>query len=128
MLFYLTTLGLVRFLSEDPLAKNDDEQNRDYLIGRDAWNNSDYLCRHYVMNCLSDSLYDVCSEKKSAKELWESLDRKYKTEDAGAKKVFMGRFLDFEMVDSKTMMIQVQEFQAILHEIQAQRMVLSEDF
>ena len=40
----------------------------------------------------------------------------------------MGHFLDFKMVDSKTMISQVQEFQVILHEIQAERMVLSEDF
>ena len=59
LIIYLTTLGLVRFLIEDPPDKNDDEQDRDYLIGRQTKNNSDYLCQHHVMNCLSDSLYDV---------------------------------------------------------------------
>ena len=34
------------------------------------------------MNALTDSLYNVYIDKKTAKELWESLDRKYKTEDA----------------------------------------------
>ena len=80
------------------------------------------------MNCLSDSLYDVYGAKKLAKELLESLDRKYKPDDAGAKKFFMGCFLDFKMLDSKTVISQVQEFQVILHKIQAERMVLSEDF
>ena len=61
------------------------------------------------MNCLSDSLYDIYSAKKLAKELSESLDRKYKIEDAGANKFFVGSFLDFKMVDSKTMIRQVQE-------------------
>ena len=117
MLFYLTTLGLVRFLTEDPPTKNEDEQDRDYLITHEAWNNSDYLCRHYVMNCLSDSLYDMYSAKKLAKELWESLDQKNKIEDAKAKKFFVDLFLDFKIVDSKTVMSQVQEFQIILHEI-----------
>ena len=73
---------MVRFLTEDPPAKNENEQDRDYLIVREAWNNSDYLCRHYVMNYLSDSLYDVHNAKKSPKELWESLDRDYKTKVA----------------------------------------------
>ena len=54
---------------------------------------------------------------KTAKELWESLDRKYKIEDAGAMKFVVGRFLDFKMVDSKTVISQVQEIQVILHEI-----------
>ncbi|KAK3004911.1 hypothetical protein RJ639_019681 [Escallonia herrerae] len=38
----------------------------------------------------------------NAKALWESLKRKYKTEDAGSKKFVVGKFLDFKMVDSKT--------------------------
>ena len=38
------------------------------------------------MNALTDSLYNVYTDKKTTKELWESLDRKYKTENAGAKK------------------------------------------
>ena len=54
------------------------------------------------MNVLTDSLYKVYTYKKIAKELWESLDRKYKTEDAEAKKFVVGRFLDYKMVDSKT--------------------------
>ena len=54
------------------------------------------------MNALTDSLYNVYTDKKTTKELWESLDRKYKTENAGAKKIFMGQFLDYKMVDSKT--------------------------
>ena len=52
-------------------------------------------------------------------ELWESLDRKYKSEDAGSKKFVVGWFLDYKMVDSKSVISQVQEIQVILHEIHA---------
>ncbi|XP_073133885.1 uncharacterized protein [Henckelia pumila] len=98
MLFYLTTLNLARFLSEDaPKLKE-------------------------------DLLYNVYCEKKTAKELWESLNRKYKTEDAGAKKFLVGRFLDFKIVDSKPVISQVQEIQVILHEIHVEGMTLSESF
>ena len=54
---------------------------------------------------------------KTTKELWESLDRKYKIEDVEAKKFVVGRFLDFKMVDSRTVISQMQEIQVILHEI-----------
>ncbi|KAL2531340.1 zinc knuckle (CCHC-type) family protein [Abeliophyllum distichum] len=94
----------------------------------EAWKHSDFLCWNYVMNSLTDSLYNVYSTMKTAKELWESLDRKYKTKDAEAKKFIVGRFLDYEMVDSKTVISQVQELQVILHEIHAEGMVLSETF
>ena len=40
----------------------------------------------------------------------------------------MGRFLDYKMVDSKTVVSQVQELQVILHEIHVEGMMLSETF
>lgn len=45
------------------------------------------------MNCLADSLYNVYIEKKTTKKLLESPDRKYKTEDVGAKKFIVGWLL-----------------------------------
>ncbi|WJZ96894.1 hypothetical protein VitviT2T_015540 [Vitis vinifera] len=102
MLFYLTTLNLARFLTEDAPKLKEDEHDIQVISAIDAWKHSDFLCRNYVMNGLADSLYNVYSDKKTAKELWESLDRKYKTEDVGAKKFVVGRFLDYKMVDSKT--------------------------
>ena len=65
---------------------------------------------------------------KTARELWESLDRKYNMKDVGMKKFIVDRFLDYKMVDSKTIISQVQDLQVILHEIHAEGMVLSESF
>ena len=62
------------------------------------------------------------------KKLWESLERKYKTEDAGTKKFVVARFLDYKMVDLKTVMSQIQELQVILSEILSEGMNLSETF
>ena len=42
------------------------------------------------MNSLTDPLYNVYSMKKLAKELWESLYKKYKTEVVGTKKFVVG--------------------------------------
>ena len=128
MLFYLTTLNLARFLTEEAPKLKEDERDIQVISAVDAWKHSDFLCRNYVMNALTDSLYNVYTDKKTAKELWESLDRKYKTEDVGAKKFVVGRFLDYKMVDSKTVVSQVQELQVILHEIHAEGMMLSETF
>ena len=103
MLFYLTTLNLMRFLAEDAPNLKEDEHTIQVISIVDAWKRYDFLCMNYVMNALTDSLYNLYSDKKTTKELWESLDQKYKTEDAGAKKFVMGCFLDYKMVDSKTM-------------------------
>ncbi|KAK3037938.1 hypothetical protein RJ639_031829 [Escallonia herrerae] len=77
---------------------------------------------NYILNGLDNALYNVYSPMVNAKALWESLERKYKTEDAGSKKFVVGKFLDFKMVDSKTVISQVQEFQLILHDIHAEGM------
>ena len=128
MLFYLTTLNLMRFLSEDVPKLKEDEHDIEVINVVDVWKHSNFLCKNYVMNALTDSLYNVYADKKTAKELWESLDRKYKIEDVGAKKFVVGRFLDYKIVDSETVVSQVQELQVILHEIHAEGMMLSETF
>nr|GEV44348.1 chlorophyll a-b binding protein 3C, chloroplastic [Tanacetum cinerariifolium] len=81
MFFYLTTLGLARFLKEtvpqvEPPPK--------------------------------DPLYNVYCKTTTAKELGESLERKYKIEDAGTKKFVVARFMDYKMVDSKNVISQVE--------------------
>ena len=81
-----------------------------------------------IMNGLANSLYHVYIDNKAAKELWEFLFRKYKTEDARGKKFVVGRFLDYKMMDSKTMASQVPEIQVILHEIHAEGMMFNETF
>ncbi|KZV26593.1 hypothetical protein F511_34864, partial [Dorcoceras hygrometricum] len=88
----------------------------------------DFMCRNDVLNRPADALYNVFCEKKIAKELWKSLDRKYKTRDAGAKKLFVCRFLGFKMLDSKPVIGQVQELRLILHDIHVEGMTLSESF
>ncbi|XP_057793010.1 uncharacterized protein LOC131009612 [Salvia miltiorrhiza] len=128
MLFYLTTLNMARFVNESPPTVGEDETDSQLRIAYDAWHHSDFLCRNYILNGLDNTLYNVYSSAKTSKELWDSLETKYKAEDAGLKKFIVGRFLDFKMVDSKTVVEQVQEFQLILHDILAEDMELSESF
>ncbi|XP_060965656.1 uncharacterized protein LOC133034567 [Cannabis sativa] len=117
MLFYLTTMNLAKLVTDDEQVLKEDEKDTNVINAVKAWKKDDFLCRNYIMNSLENNLYEVYLTKNTAKELWESLDRKYKTEDAGTKKFVVGRFLDFKMVDSKTVISQVQEFQVILHYI-----------
>ncbi|KAK3036736.1 hypothetical protein RJ639_029701 [Escallonia herrerae] len=81
-----------------------------------------FITKNYILNGLDNALYNMYNPMINAKALWESLERKFKTEDAGSKKFVVGKFLDFKMVDSKTVISQVQEFQLILHDIHAEGM------
>ncbi|GJR90926.1 pol polyprotein [Tanacetum coccineum] len=90
MFFYLTTLNLVRFLNEtapqvEP-PKEGQPSNAQVVQAVEAWKHLDFLCHNYVLNGLVDSLYNVYCKTTTAKELWESLEHKYKTKDAGTKK------------------------------------------
>ena len=71
MLFYLTTLNLKRFLIEEAPKLKEYEHDIQVISVVDAWKHFDFMCRNYVMNALIDSLYNVYTDKKIAKELWE---------------------------------------------------------
>ncbi|XP_050259678.1 uncharacterized protein LOC126704695 [Quercus robur] len=106
----------------------ENETNRQVVAVVEVWEHADFLCKNYILNGLDNTLYSVYSSIKRAKELWDSLDKKYKTEDARTKKFIVGRLLDYKMVDSKTVLSQVQELQVILHEANAEGMFVSESF
>ncbi|GMP85165.1 hypothetical protein CsSME_00038436 [Camellia sinensis var. sinensis] len=128
MMFYLATLNLAHFTHEKALALNGGETDQQVVAAVDAWKHGDFLCWNYILNGLDNTLYNVYSVKSTTKELWKSLDYKYKTEDTGTKKFVVGHFLDFKMMDFKIVIIQVQDLQLILHDIHAEVMVLSESF
>ncbi|GJZ35702.1 retrotransposon protein, putative, ty1-copia subclass [Tanacetum coccineum] len=52
----------------------------------------------FCINC-------VLTRRTTAQRIMESLERKYKTEDAGTKKFVVARFLDYKMVDSKSVVV-----------------------
>ena len=128
MLFYLTTLKLTCFIREDAPALKENETDKQVVAAMEAWKHADFLCHNYILNGLDNTLYNVYCAFNTARELWESLDKKYKIEDAGLKKFVVGKFLDYKMLDSKTMIIQVQDLQVILHDIHAEGMSFSESF
>ncbi|CAM8962351.1 unnamed protein product [Rhodiola kirilowii] len=86
MHFYLTQLGFARYLTEDTPRVTKDESDHQVLMAYNAWKDAEYQCWNYVLNSLNDVLYKVYCTKGSAKELYESRARKYRTENAVSKK------------------------------------------
>ncbi|GKA16458.1 hypothetical protein Tco_0696205, partial [Tanacetum coccineum] len=103
MFFYLTNLGLARFLKETvpqvkPLAKGQ-SSNAQVVQAVKAWKHSYFLCHNYVLN-----------------------------EDAGTKKFVVAHVLDYKMVYSKNVISQVQDLQVLIHDIHAEGITVSETF
>ena len=88
MLFYMTTMNLANITREDVPKATTDPPTREMLLTIEAWMQSDFLCRNYILNRLENNLYDIYSSYKTTKEVWEMLEKKYKTEDAGANLMF----------------------------------------
>ena len=80
----------------------ENEIDRQVVAVVEAWKHADFLCRNYLLNGLDNTLYNMYCAFNTTRELWESLDKKYKTEDAGLKKFVVGTFLDYKMLYSKT--------------------------
>ncbi|KAE8693646.1 basic helix-loop-helix family protein [Hibiscus syriacus] len=93
------------------------------------WMNDDYLCRLCILNSLSDDLYYQFSKKaKSAKELWEELKLVYLYEEFGTKRAQVRNYLEFQIVDGKSIVEQMQELNNIADSIVASGIMVDENF
>ncbi|XP_075076714.1 uncharacterized protein LOC142163339 [Nicotiana tabacum] len=97
--------------NEDVPVLGEETPENERFVVTEAWKHSDFLCKNYILSCLEDGLYNVYSIMKTSRELWNALEKKYKTEDVGLKKFVTAKFLDFKMVDDKSVITQVQELQ-----------------
>ena len=73
----------------------------------EAWTHSDIFCKNYILSGLQDDLYNMYTNVKTLNELWVALEKKYKTEDFRMMKFIIVKFLDYNMIDSKTAVSQV---------------------
>ncbi|GJT78812.1 zinc finger, CCHC-type containing protein [Tanacetum coccineum] len=84
MHFLLTTLKVVYVLTT-PMSELVEDATVEAIRIWAKWENDDYICRGHILNGMSDSLFDVYTNVESAKELWDSLESKYTTEDSSCK-------------------------------------------
>ncbi|PHT77267.1 hypothetical protein T459_20789 [Capsicum annuum] len=69
MSFYLTTLCLQWFTSEDAPEVPEGTSDKDRFVIVEAWKHSNFLCRNYILSGLQDDLNNVYSGTKTSKEL-----------------------------------------------------------
>ena len=113
-------MSLQKFINKNVPVVSDETPADERFLVTEAWTHSDFLYKNYILSGLQDDLYYVYSNAKTSKELWDALEKKYKTEDAGMKKFIVAKFLDYKMIDSKTVVTQVQELQVIIHDLLAE--------
>nr|XP_009779276.1 PREDICTED: uncharacterized protein LOC104228500 [Nicotiana sylvestris] len=126
--FWLTALGMQKFTSEEPPVPAADMSDNEKFMVVEAWKQTNFLCKGYILSALEDDLYNVYSAMNTSKKLWDALEKKYKTEDACLKKFVVAKFLDYKMIDNKIVGTQVQELQLIFPDLIAEGMVVNEAF
>ncbi|KAL7614384.1 hypothetical protein Lser_V15G09557 [Lactuca serriola] len=93
---------------------------------RQKWDNDDYICKGYILNDMSDALFDIYSEALCAKELWDTLELKYVTEDASSKKFLVSDFNNYKRDDSRSVTEQYNELFGIYGQFKLHRMNMDE--
>ena len=80
------------------------------LPNSETWTHVNKVCRHTTLITLSNKLFDVYCAYKEAKVIWESMLRKYTTEDVGKQKFVVGNYYKWEMVDNKGIKLHINEY------------------
>ncbi|KAG5226822.1 gag-pol polyprotein [Salix suchowensis] len=82
----------------------------------EAWTHGNKVCRHSILNTLSNELFDVYCSYKEAREIWGNMVAKYTAEDVGKHKF---------VIDIKT---QINEYHRLLEDMKAENINLPEAF
>ncbi|KAK3041666.1 hypothetical protein RJ639_001476 [Escallonia herrerae] len=90
------------------------------------WDQDDEICRGHILNGMSNTLFDAYHTVKTAKELWNQLERRYITEDATSKRFIVSKFFDYKMVDGRSVMEQFNEIKSILDRYSQHKLALDE--
>ncbi|GJX94368.1 zinc finger, CCHC-type containing protein [Tanacetum coccineum] len=81
---------------------------------RAKWDNNDYVYRGLILNGMSDPLFDVYQNVETSKELWDTLEAKYMSEDDSSKKFLVSNFTNYKMTDSRPVLEQYNELLGII--------------
>lgn len=84
------------------------------------------LVRGHILNHMPNNLFDLYISNKSAKSIWESLEKKYGVDDAGNRKYVTGKWLQFQMVDDKPILDQVHEYENLVADVLNEGMKMCE--
>ena len=73
------------------------------------------ICRGHILNTLSNRLYDLYTSMNSPKEIWNTLEAKFKTKKVGMNKFIIQKYFDYKMLDNISVLDHVQDLQILVN-------------
>jgi len=77
---------------------------------------------------LSNDLFDVYASYKNAKDIWDSLILKYTVEDILRQRFVIANYYRWEMIESKDIKIQINEYHKLIEDIKTESITLLDEF
>ncbi|XP_070036332.1 uncharacterized protein [Nicotiana tomentosiformis] len=88
-----------------------------YDAAKKKYEKDNKTVRGHLLNHMTNTLFDLFINYKSAKVIWDSLEKKYGVDDTGKKKYVVGKSIKFLMVDDKPIMEQVHEYENLTADV-----------
>ncbi|XP_022150382.1 uncharacterized protein LOC111018559 [Momordica charantia] len=96
------------------------------VAAADKFKKDNKTIHEHLLNHMNNSLFDFFVTKKSAKIMWDTLESRYGGDDAGRKKYVVGKWLQFQMADDKSIMDQVHEYKNLVANVLSEGMKMCE--
>ena len=104
MRFLLTILRIFYIIDPAlaPLSKSKEDDTTEVVVKRKKMEKDELICRGYILNVLSDRIYDLYNNTHSAREIWEVLESKHKFEEERTKKFLISQYINFNFFFMKS--------------------------
>jgi hypothetical protein len=87
-------------------------------VSEEKFNANDNLFQGAIISVLVDNLVDTYLQRKTGKDIWEALEAQYGATDTGGELYVMEQFLDYRMVEDRSVVEQAYEVQALAKELE----------
>ncbi|KAG8372378.1 hypothetical protein BUALT_Bualt12G0060000 [Buddleja alternifolia] len=82
-----------------------------------VWTYANKVSHHTILSTLSNELFDVYCPYKEARQIWESLVKKFTAEDAEQQKFAIGNYYHWQMTDEKEIKAQITEYYKLVEDL-----------
>ncbi|KAL0301905.1 UNVERIFIED_CONTAM: hypothetical protein Sradi_6467300 [Sesamum radiatum] len=84
------------------------------------------MVKGHLLNYMTNTLSDLFVNHKSARTIWNTLESRYGGDDAGRKMYVVGKWLEFQIMDGKSIMDQVHKYENLVANVLSEDMKMCE--